>query len=1011
MSHRIGPLVATSILLALSSQAQNTGTPGVADRHATIDIGAIHEPAAKLGAGGNVSPAPLPGPVKNHGERPGRLGGGGTGGGGGPVLTTNLDLSPPTSESFLGIADNNTTIPPDTHGAVGSNHVMTSLNSEIRYQDRTGGVINTVSLDGFWSPLNNPDAFDPKTVYDPIGGRWIITSMANALATNSVVLLAVSADSSPTGTWYQYSIDADTNDIVWADYPGIGFNKKWIVIHVNMFNFSDSFVRANIYCFDKTNLYAGATNGAFTLFQDVDSFGQEPAETYDPNEETEYFLEEWTISQGELRISTITGAVSAPVYSPGTAFPIDSSTAWAFEPPGRADFAPQLGTTLLIQEGDSRFQNLVVRNGSLWGCHTIFLPTGTPTRASAQWWQVSPGGTVIQRGRIDDTNGLAHFSYPSIAVNARGDALVGCSCFAPRGTPSACYSYRSSNDPPSTLRYPRIMKAGDDAYYKVFSGGKNRWGDYSHTVPDPVDDTAFWTVQEYARPRSGSTFLWGTWWAKVDATSNRAPRIALPGPHVIPVGATTNFSVSVSDPDANPVTLTNTVAPIGATFTTNTFSWTAPASAENTSNTVAFESNDGQGIYNSIATNSTILCVPYDSDGDFVGDAWEFNHFGTLTNAATADPDGDGRNNYTEFVSGTQPTNAGSAFELDVIVSAVSSGRQITVATEPGQRYLVEYANDGPADAATWSPFNNLTNGIGTWIETNATPASYSFIDDEGTNTTGGASGTGRRAYRVRTFDTNAQFTVYLREQTNGIAVDGVVSPAEYGVSALYAAGTNDGFGGFNGIGNFFAAYAGNTLYIGLQGATLDSSGDNGILVFIDSPNLYGGWQNPGLGADQGEVGDSGTPQYAESLLTRANVVFTNYVLLPGEDFADLGFGIVDLAAVESQTVSVARDNMGLYKFALPQHGNNLGFIGSTAVWKDTFSTNGGLEFSVSFTDLGGVTTGDIVKVVAYIASRTGFLSDETLPANLLPSGNPGFGPVTFSNAVILLKIGGSTPP
>ncbi len=141
----------------------------------------------------------------------------------------------------------------------------------------------------------------------------------------------------------------------------------------------------------------------------------------DPDDRMTTVEAEQILKAADGTYATITGAVTAPVYSPGTAFPADSSTAWAFEPPGRLDFAPQLGTTLLIQEGDSRFQNLVVRNGSLWGCHTIFLPTGTPTRASAQWWQVSPGGTVIQRGRIDDTNGLAHFSFPSIAVNARGE--------------------------------------------------------------------------------------------------------------------------------------------------------------------------------------------------------------------------------------------------------------------------------------------------------------------------------------------------------------------------------------------------------------------------------------------------------------------------------------------------------------------------------------------------------------------------------------------------------------
>ena len=43
-----------------------------------------------------------------------------------------------------------------------------------------------------------------------------------------------------------------------------------------------------------------------------------------------------------------------------------------------------------------------------------------------------------------------------------------------------------------------MLRAGDGAYFKTFSGTENRWGDYSATVVDPVNDTDFWTIQEYA---------------------------------------------------------------------------------------------------------------------------------------------------------------------------------------------------------------------------------------------------------------------------------------------------------------------------------------------------------------------------------------------------------------------------------------------------------------------------------------------------------------------------------
>src|SRR5258706_2313529 len=47
-------------------------------------------------------------------------------------------LSPTPTNNFLGLDDNDTTIPPDTDGAVGPHHIVTALNSEVRITDRGG---------------------------------------------------------------------------------------------------------------------------------------------------------------------------------------------------------------------------------------------------------------------------------------------------------------------------------------------------------------------------------------------------------------------------------------------------------------------------------------------------------------------------------------------------------------------------------------------------------------------------------------------------------------------------------------------------------------------------------------------------------------------------------------------------------------------------------------------------------------------------------------------------------
>jgi PKD repeat protein len=49
-------------------------------------------------------------------------------------------------------------------------------------------------------------------------------------------------------------------------------------------------------------------------------------------------------------------------------------------------------------------------------------------------------------------------------------------------------------------------------YYKTYGGARNRWGDYSATSLDPVDQADFWVVQEYAEVPANT---WSTWWAYV----------------------------------------------------------------------------------------------------------------------------------------------------------------------------------------------------------------------------------------------------------------------------------------------------------------------------------------------------------------------------------------------------------------------------------------------------------------------------------------------------------------
>jgi hypothetical protein len=180
-----------------------------------------------------------------------------------------------------------------------------------------------------------------------------------------------------------------------------------------------------------------------------------------------------------------------------------------------------------MESGDAFVRsNVVFRNNSIWYPQTIGLPLGGMTHTAVQWTQLNTAGAVIQGGRVDDptataTNGGKWYAYSSIAVNPKNDVLLGFSQFASNQFASAGYTYKDNTDAAGTMRDPLIFKAGEDCYSKDFGSGRNRWGDYSHSIVDPTDDCSFWTIQEHAKLQApptvgGSTSKWGTWWARVN---------------------------------------------------------------------------------------------------------------------------------------------------------------------------------------------------------------------------------------------------------------------------------------------------------------------------------------------------------------------------------------------------------------------------------------------------------------------------------------------------------------
>lgn len=402
------------------------------------------------------------------------------------------------------------------------------LNHGVHVQSRSGASITNYDYETnlFWTSttIGAHSGTDPRIIYDPYHHRWLATCFINADETNAAVLVGVSLTSDPTynTNWFFQRVKADTNSVLWADSPTIGFNKDWVVLQANMYtNVIRGYSRSHIWVFNKSNLYAGISNAPILISHtNLNASGSElPAVTYDNSLSTLYLLQHVTGNSngsGYLRLFSITGAVDSPVlnYVTNPVYARATNATWRDVITNwYRDFAPQSNSAIkLATAPDARVTSVVYRNGSLWTSHTIFLPIDNPTYSAVQWWQIDPvNGAVLQRGRVEDPIRVDFHAFPSIAVNQWNDVLIGYSSFSTNYYASAAYSFRAFYDPRNSLRNSRRYWPGEDVY--GISGV--RWGDYSASCVDPLNDTDLWTIQEYAAAIVDGQDYWGTRWAQV----------------------------------------------------------------------------------------------------------------------------------------------------------------------------------------------------------------------------------------------------------------------------------------------------------------------------------------------------------------------------------------------------------------------------------------------------------------------------------------------------------------
>jgi hypothetical protein len=427
--------------------------------------------------------------------------------------------SPAPLQNFLGHTDPLSTIPPDSHGAVGLTNVVTATNDFIIVHAKNGGaVLSKVTFAAFF---NTAGMSDPYMQFDPYLNRYWVSGISTA--TTNKVFIAVSQTPDPAGSWFRYSFTPTSTDgALLLDHPYLGFDNKILVVTGRKFPDGVSFTGPVLFVFDKAGLAAGDPLAFGTNAQTIEKGTADgdvacpvtalgltsPAPIF-------YIVQNWSGSSSAIRLSTITGNIPALTWNTSTAVFPSGGSPWSGAQLG--NLAPQLEETRKLAVNDARISSAQMVNGKIWCAHHIGLPATGFDHTAVQWWQLSVAGEVLQRGRIDDPAGLVSRYYPTIAVNPDENVIIGYTVSSPATRVNAAYSTRTAATPINTTDDEYVFKGGISTYWKDYGSGRARWGDYSHSSVDPVTGD-LWTIQEYADQRASAAdndSKYGVWWAEV----------------------------------------------------------------------------------------------------------------------------------------------------------------------------------------------------------------------------------------------------------------------------------------------------------------------------------------------------------------------------------------------------------------------------------------------------------------------------------------------------------------
>jgi hypothetical protein len=454
-------------------------------------------------------------------------------------------------------------IPPDIQVAVGSLHVMETVNSEAAIYTKAGSLIKKFGLE-FLFNLPSRESSDSHGITDPVllfdstsndtqsnshidgnnnNRRWF-ASMSDV--TTHSIRIAVSKTNDPTGVWRTYNFPFESLPNNCSDQPFIALSDDKLVIGVNTWSnncdwpnglISPKFRGVQFVVADKNDLLAQEESAHIKAMQSVPNtkyFSLRPALNLSPT--TALFLVTADdFNHDKVQILAIDGkisnlyidkAISGNIHttniSPDGIQPLTFS---AINNNGQQNGQQEPHATVkekhpeyFVHTGDARVLSPIWYKGKLWlalnvGC---FINGDNQSRSCIR---IIEFDTNTPKVLLDFSIGHigASLYYPALSLDKSGNNI------------GIIFGYSSSDTYPSLLIGTGAAKNNifNSKYFQFLKYGTanslaTRYGDYFSATIDPSEPNNIWVAgQYYYYHPSSSTPVWSTYIGKINTESSR----------------------------------------------------------------------------------------------------------------------------------------------------------------------------------------------------------------------------------------------------------------------------------------------------------------------------------------------------------------------------------------------------------------------------------------------------------------------------------------------------------